>query len=102
MSSDIKLTPRELRYTVCTDNANICYVDSVIGKIMDKLKSCRLYNRTIIMILADHGDALWEYGFFDYNVHLYDEISRTPFIIKLNSPAGIESLKNEALGYITN
>ena len=102
MSSDIKLTPRELHYTVCTDSTSICYVGSVIGKIIDKLKSCGLYNRTIIMILADHGDALWEYGFFGHNVQLYDEISRIPFIIKLPSPAGIEGIKNEALGYITN
>lgn len=93
MSNDIKLTPRELHYTGCTNNASICYVSSVIGKIIEKLKSCRLYNRTIIMILTDHGNALWEYGFFSHNVHLYDEISRIPLIIKLPSPAGIEGLK---------
>ena len=102
MSSDIKLIPRELHYIIFTKNASICYVDSVMGKIIDRLKSCGLYKRTIIIVLADHGDALWEHGFFGHNVHLYEEISRIPIIIKLPSPAGIEGLKNEALGYITN
>ena len=90
MSSDIKLTPRELHYIIFTKNASICYMESIIAKIIEKLKSCGLYNRTIIIILADHGEALWEHGFFGHYVHLYDEISRIPFIIKLPSPAGGE------------
>ncbi len=102
MSSDIKLFPRKLQYNIYTNDASICFVNSVIGKIIDKLKSCGLYNRTIIIVLTDHGDALWEHGFFGHNVHLYEESTRIPIIIKLPSLAGIEGLKNEALGYITN
>ena len=91
------MSPRDLYHIRATYDASICYVDSVIGKIIDKLKSCGLYNRTIIIILADHGEALWEHGFFGHNVHLYDEISRIPFIIKFPSAASIEDIKNEAL-----
>ncbi|MDH5714092.1 MAG: sulfatase-like hydrolase/transferase [Candidatus Aminicenantes bacterium] len=97
MSHEIEMTPRDLYHIIATYDASIYYVDSIIGKITDKLKSCGLYNRTIIIIIADHGEALWEHGFFGHNVHLYEEISRIPFIIKLPSPAGIEGLKNEAL-----
>ncbi|TKJ29876.1 hypothetical protein CEE39_08745 [bacterium (candidate division B38) B3_B38] len=97
MSHEIEMTPRDLYHIIATYDASICYVDSVIGKIIDKLKSHGLYNRTIIIIIADHGEALWEHGFFGHNIHLYEEISRIPFIIKLPSPAVIEGIKNEAL-----
>ena len=102
MSSDIKLTPRELHYTVCTDSASICYVENTIAKIMEKLKFLGIYDCTISILLDYHGETLWEYGFFGHYVHLYDEISRIPIIIKLPSPAGMEGIKNEALGYKTN
>ncbi len=97
MYHNIKMTPRDLYHIRATYDASICYVDSVIGKIIDKLKSCGLYDRTIIIILADHGEALWEHEFFGHNVHVYDEISRIPFIIKLPSTVSIKDVNNEAL-----
>ncbi|MFB0518829.1 MAG: sulfatase, partial [Acidobacteriota bacterium] len=97
MYHEIEMTPRDLYHIRATYDASICYVDSVIGKIIDKLKSCGLYNRTIIIILADHGEALWEHEFFGHNVHVYNEISRIPFIIKLPSTVSIKDINNEAL-----
>ena len=97
LSGEIELTPRDLYHIIATYDASICYADSVIGKIIDKLKSSGLYDRTVIIILADHGEALWEHGIFGHNTCLYEEVSRIPFIIKPPTSTGIGSEKTEAL-----
>jgi len=96
-SGEIEMTPRDLYYIIATYDASICYADSVIGKIIDKLKSSGLYERTIIIIITDHGEALWEHGFFGHNTHLYEEISHIPFIIKLPTSTKMGDKKSEAL-----
>jgi len=97
LSGKIEMTPRDLYHIIATYDASICYADSVIGKTIEKLKSLGIYDRTIIIVIADHGEALWEHGFFGHNVHLYEEISHIPFIIKLPTSTGIGGRKMEAL-----
>ena len=96
-SGEIEMTPRDLYHIIATYDASICYVDSVIGRTIEKLKSLGIYDRTIIIVIADHGEALWEHGFFGHNVHLYEEISHIPFIVKLPTSTGIGGRKMEAL-----
>jgi len=86
MSHEIEMAPTDLSHKIATYDASICYAYNVMGKIIDKLKSCRLYNRSIITIIADHSEALWEHGFFGHNAHLYEELSCIPLIIKPPPP----------------
>ncbi len=98
LSGEIELTSRDLYHIIATYDASICYADSVIGKIIDKLKSSGLYDRTIIIIMADHAEALWEHGIFGHNLYLYEEVSHIPLIIKLPTSTGIGSKKNRSSG----
>ena len=97
LSGEIELTPRQIYHIVATYDASICYADSVIGKIIEKLKSTGLYDRTIIIVIADHGEALWEHGIFGHGHYLYDEVSQIPFIINLPTSIGLRGRKTEAL-----
>ena len=62
----------------------VAYMDDRIGKFLEALKARNLYDDTIIAVVADHGELMWEHG--DYFGHggpyLYDELTRVPLIIK--------------------
>jgi len=65
-------------------DAEIRYTDEVIGKLIEQLKSKKLWDDSLIIFTADHGEAMGEHDFFfEHQWHVYDETMRVPLIIRL-------------------
>ena len=81
----------DLDYYIAQYDAAIRYVDTQIGLLMEKLKRLNFYNKTIVVLTADHGESLGEHNFYLDHDSLYDEIIKIPLIIKCNGilPKGI-------------
>ncbi len=60
--------------------ANVSYFDSNIGKIVQALKEADLFDDTIIVVTADHGDMLGERGLW-YKMSWFDHSARVPLIV---------------------
>lgn len=75
-------------YVISLYDANLNYGDYQIGLVVKKLKELGIYNNTIIIVTADHGEAFWQHGFQGHNGQLYQESIHIPMVIKLvkNSP----------------
>ena len=73
-------------------DAGIRYVDTSIGSLFNKLGE-RLGN-TIIIVTADHGEALGEHGTFGHN-SLYEEIIRVPLIINIPGRTKATTVKSQ-------
>ncbi len=50
--------PYKTRYAKALYDGEIAYVDFVVGKFLDQLKSLGLYDASIIAVTADHGESL--------------------------------------------
>lgn len=59
----------------------ISYVDSEIGKVMDLLRANSLWDNTMVVIVADHGECLGERGFWYLHNGLYNQTMHVPFFI---------------------
>jgi arylsulfatase A-like enzyme len=57
------------------------YDEEVIGPIIKKLKALNIYDKTIIIVTADHGEEFYEHGGHSHGTTLYDEVTRVPLII---------------------
>ena len=55
----------------------------VIGPLLKKLKELNLYDNSIIIICADHGDEFGEHGKMGHGQTLYDEVTHVPLIIRI-------------------
>ena len=64
-------------------DGEIAYTDSAIGKLFDALRAKGLYDNTVIVVTADHGEAFGEHGETHHGVFLYDETMHVPMVIKL-------------------
>ena len=78
-------------------DAAISEVDkNLIGGLITVLKETKLYDKTIIIITADHGDEYLEHGHVGHGAFLYDETIRTPLLFYipflLNKDAKIDGL----------
>ena len=72
-------------------DANLRWADACLGKLEETLRKAGLLGNTLLVVTADHGEALGEHG---YTFHIdcpYDETLHIPLLIRLpgsNPPAG--------------
>ena len=69
----------------------IRYVDEELGRFFQNLKNLNLYNNSLIIITADHGEEFKEHGRFKHYAQFYDELIHVPLII--NGPGMPKNLK---------
>ena len=75
-------TAGELQEVTDGYDASIAWVDSEFGKILSLLRGKKMYDDSMIIFLADHGEALGEHGIMGHGRNVYDETSRVPLIVK--------------------
>ncbi|HVH29047.1 MAG TPA: sulfatase-like hydrolase/transferase [Vicinamibacterales bacterium] len=69
-------------------DGEIAHADEVVGRLIHYLKTHQLYDRSTIVLLADHGEGLGDHGEQGHGLLLYDEAVRIPLIVKQESNAG--------------
>jgi arylsulfatase A-like enzyme len=78
------------RYRAAYDGA-IAYMDGQIGRFLEQLKARGLYDKTMIVLTADHGEEFCEHGGWWHGQTLYDEQITVPLIVKAprGGPSGV-------------
>lgn len=79
----VKVTQADKDFIMAQYDANLNYGDYQVGLVISKLKDLGIYDRTIIIVTADHGEAFWEHNFQGHNSQLYQESIHIPMVIKL-------------------
>jgi arylsulfatase A-like enzyme len=80
------LAPAERDHLVRLYDGNLAFADEVVGEIRAALEKAGLLEKTVVIVTADHGEALFEHGWIGHNVQLYDESVHVPLIVRF--PAG--------------
>jgi arylsulfatase A-like enzyme len=57
-------------------------MDRILAQFLYQLKELRLYEDTVIVLTADHGEEFREHGGWVHGAKLYDELLWVPLIIK--------------------
>ena len=57
-------------------------IDDMVGMMVDKLKELGMYDDTIIIYSADHGDCLGAHKLIEKGAFTFDEIYRVPMVVK--------------------
>jgi arylsulfatase A-like enzyme len=69
-------------------DAEILFMDREVGRLVDGLRALGLYDRTMLVIVADHGEEFWDHGGFEHGHTMFEELIRVPLIIKLPAQYG--------------
>ena len=67
-------------------DGEIAYVDEVIGKVLDKLSERDILEKTLIVIVGDHGESLGQHQESSHGFFIYDATVSVPLIIQIPSP----------------
>jgi arylsulfatase A-like enzyme len=63
-------------------DAEISYVDRCVGELLDALDERGLYEDTLVVITADHGEELGEHGVYREHWSTHDGTQRVPLLVK--------------------
>ncbi|MDX1383883.1 MAG: sulfatase-like hydrolase/transferase, partial [Thermoanaerobaculia bacterium] len=66
----------------------VAYADRELGRLLDGIEGLGLNEDTMIVVVSDHGEELYERGRWGHlEVNLHDEIVRVPLIARLAGAA---------------
>ncbi|HET7294574.1 MAG TPA: sulfatase-like hydrolase/transferase, partial [Vicinamibacteria bacterium] len=83
-----RAAPGEIEHLVRLYDGNLAYADQQLGLLRRSLEAAGVWDRSVVIVSADHGEALYEHGWVGHNVQLYEESVRVPLVVRLPTAAG--------------
>jgi len=81
-SGEIRLTAKEKEEIHDLYRGEVASVDAAVGTVLDALDRLGLRDRTLVILVADHGEEFWEHGGVEHGHTVYEELVRVPLIIR--------------------
>lgn len=81
------LTPQDRDHITDLYDAEIAYLDTHLGALLDFVEETGLGSSTVVAIVGDHGQALGEQGFFGHGLRLLEPVIRVPFVLRVPGAA---------------
>jgi arylsulfatase A-like enzyme len=78
--------PFKSRHALAYDG-EVATSDAVVGELLDELRRLGVYDRSIVVVLSDHGEGLGEHGEDEHGILLYRWALHVPLLVKL--PGGV-------------
>jgi arylsulfatase A-like enzyme/tetratricopeptide (TPR) repeat protein len=92
--------PFRSRYGSRPYDGEIATADAIVGRFLGALKSRGLYDRSIILLLSDHGEGLGDHGEDEHGIFVYREAIRVPLFVKLPGQARAGQRVRTAVGLV--
>jgi choline-sulfatase len=64
-------------------DAEIAFTDAQVGRVVSYLEAHDLLERTVILVVGDHGESLGDHGEEAHGFFIYESVTRVPFIIRM-------------------
>jgi arylsulfatase A-like enzyme len=93
----IALDEADKAFLLGTYDAAAMYADMWLGVLLAELEAKDLADKTVLMVVSDHGEDLLEHGFFNHRAGLWQTTTRVPMIMRA---PGLQPQVREDLGSI--
>src|SRR4051812_10524355 len=75
--------PFGVRFKASPYDGEIAYVDACIARLVAALERSGRLDRTLVTVVADHGESLGEHGEQEHGMFLYEGVLRVPWVMRL-------------------
>ena len=84
------LTDREKEHVRALYDSNVSYQDELLGQLVAKLEAWGIWDQTMLIVTADHGDEQWEDGRVGHGGSSRETLVHVPLLIRYPAmfPAG--------------
>lgn len=63
-------------------NGELSFADAQLGRLVDRLQARGLLDRTVIVVVGDHGESLGEHGESTHGFFIYETATHVPLLIR--------------------
>lgn len=84
---EIRPRPEDVEQMRSLYDGQLAFVDARLGALFERLEEEGLYERSLIVLLGDHGEGFMEHGFLAHSNTPYEELIRVPLLVKLPGSA---------------
>ena len=99
-------TPSDVAFVRDLYDEDILYQDSELGRLIDILEDEDLLEKTVLIVVSDHGEEFAEHGDWEHGNRLFQEQIRIPFVLRipgrgdtrLDTPISLADLPPTLLG----
>lgn len=64
-------------------DGEIRFTDDQLGRVIQRLRDLGLYDKTIVVVVSDHGEGFGEHGLDFHGYHLYAAQTKVPLVIRV-------------------
>ena len=83
---------RELAYYLARYDGEIRYFDDQLGRLLEGLREARVYEDALLVVAADHGEALGEHDvYFSHGGTPFEHVLRVPLLVRWDGRRGVVS-----------
>jgi arylsulfatase A-like enzyme len=69
-------------------DAEIATLDAEVGTLVDGMRAAGLLDRTLLVVLSDHGEGVGDHGFIEHGIFMYRNLLRVPLVLRLPGQFG--------------
>ena len=73
--------PFKSRYPKDPYSGEIAYTDEQVGRLFDFLSETKLQDRTLVVVIGDHGEGLNDHGEKTHGIFIYDDTLHVPLLM---------------------
>jgi arylsulfatase len=84
------ITEEERKLLIDSYDAEIRYNDDKLGEFLGQLRDRDLLENSLLIFIADHGDAFGEHGYYGHPRYLHVELTRVPLFFR--PPGGVDAI----------
>jgi arylsulfatase A-like enzyme len=74
--------PDAIEQATTTYDAAVAYTDALLGRLVEALRRRGMLDRTILVVLSDHGELLGEHGAFGHGRSPYEPVLHVPLLVR--------------------
>lgn len=84
----LDLPAEDARFLLAVYDAKVAEADRRLGRFLGTVKELGLYDRSIIVVFADHGEEFMEHGYIDHGATLCEHQLHVPLMIRFPNGEG--------------
>jgi arylsulfatase A-like enzyme len=83
-------TSEEVAHLVRLYDGNLACADQELGALRRSMEQQDLWERTVVIVAADHGEQLYEKGYISHSAQVYEQSTRVPLVVRIpGGPRGV-------------
>ena len=83
-------------------DGNLRTGDDAVGLVLDALRQSDRWDRTVVLVTSDHGEAFGEHGRMGHNTTVYDEMLHVPFILRVPDEVSLPAVNTESIASLAD